>query len=143
MPVQQRPLKKLVTKATRKALRFRWPPEPLRVQAILRELDGLYPKADCELHHENPFQLLCATILSAQCTDERVNQVVAKLFARFPTPGAMAEAPLPVLEDLIRSTGFYRQKAKNLKATGALLTELHGGEVPRTIDEIRNLPGAA
>lgn len=143
MPAERRSLKKVVTKATRKPLRFRWPPEPLRVQAILSELDRLYPKADCELDYGNPFQLLCSVILSAQCTDERVNQVTPKLFALFPTPGAMAEAPLPVLEEIIRSTGFFRQKAKSLKGTATLLMERHGGEVPRTLDEIRKLPGAA
>src|SRR5690242_3277417 len=90
---------KTITKTNRKPIRQRWPLDPARVRAILAGLDRLYPDADCELHRENPFQLLCATILSAQCTDERVNQVTPKLFALFPTAAAMAEAPLPVLED--------------------------------------------
>src|SRR5205814_3268037 len=107
----KRLIKKIVTKATRKPHRFRWPPDPTRVKAILKGLDQLYPKADCELDRENPFQLLCATILWAQCTDERVNQVTPKLFALFPTPQVMSEAPLPVLEEIIRTTGFFRQKA--------------------------------
>jgi endonuclease III len=134
---------KAITKATRKPLRFRWPPETKRVKAVLAGLDELYPDADCELHRENPFQLICATILSAQCTDERVNQVTPKLFELFPTPQAMAEAPLPVLEDIIRTTGFYHQKAKSLKGTAQILVEKYGGKVPRTIAALRELPGVA
>ncbi|HXU81696.1 MAG TPA: endonuclease III [Polyangia bacterium] len=110
---------------------------------MLLGLDQMYPDADCELHRENPFQLLCATILSAQCTDERVNQVTPKLFALFPTPEAMSEAPLPVLEEIIRTTGFFRQKAKSLRGTATLLIERHGGQVPRTIPELIELPGVA
>jgi endonuclease-3 len=143
MPAARRLIKKIVTKATRKPIRFRWPPEPERVKAILKGLDKLYPDADCELHRENPFQLLCATILSAQCTDERVNQVTPRLFELFPTPEKMSEAPLPVLEDIVRTTGFFRQKAKSLKGTAQLLVERHGSQVPRTIDELRQLPGVA
>jgi endonuclease-3 len=138
-----RRLVKVVTKATRKPHRFRWPPEPTRVAAVLAGLDKLYPDADCELHRENPFQLLCATILSAQCTDERVNQVTPRLFALFPTPEKMSEAPLPVLEDIVRTTGFFRQKAKSLQGTAQLLVERHRSQVPRTIDELRQLPGVA
>jgi endonuclease-3 len=137
------PRKAAVTKATRKPLRRRWPPDPARVRAILDGLERLYPDVDCELDRDSPFQLLCATILSAQCTDERVNMVTPKLFAMFPTPAAMAEAPLPVLEDIIRSTGFYRQKAKSLKGTAQLLAERPGGELPRTIADMRQLPGVA
>jgi endonuclease-3 len=143
MPEARRLLKKIVTKATRKPIRFRWPPEPELVKGFLAGLDKLYPDADCELHRENPFQLICATILSAQCTDERVNQVTPQLFKLFPTPERMAEAPLPVLEELIRTTGFFRQKAKSLKGTAQLLVERHGGKVPRTIDELIKLPGVA
>src|SRR5512138_432661 len=102
-----RPVRR-ITKAARKPARTPWPPEPGRVKAILRQLDQLYPAADCELDRNDPFQLLCATILSAQCTDERVNKVTPVLFARFPTPATLAEAPTPVLEDIIRSTGFFR-----------------------------------
>jgi endonuclease-3 len=136
-------VKAAVTKATRKPLRQRWPPDPARVRAILRGLEKLYPDVDCELDRETPFQLLIATILSAQTTDQRVNQVTPRLFATFPTPQAMAEAPLPVLEDIIRSTGFYRQKAKSLQGTAALLVERFGGELPRTLAELRQLPGVA
>ncbi len=124
-------------------MRTPFPPDPKRVRAILTALAALYPDVDCELHRESPFQLLIATILSAQCTDERVNQVTPKLFAAFPTPAALADAPIEVLEDIVRSTGFFRQKAKNIKATAGLVHELHHDELPRTIDGIRALPGAA
>jgi endonuclease-3 len=134
---------KLVTKATRRPVRVRWPPEPARVRAILEGLERLYPDVDCELDRETPFQLLCATILSAQCTDERVNKVTPELFATFPSPEAMAAAPLPVLEDIIRSTGFYRNKAKNLKGAATVLCQRFGGELPRSIEEIMALPGVA
>ena len=113
------------------------------MKAILRELDRLYPAADCELNRKNPFELLCATILSAQCTDERVNMVTPALFARFPTPAALAAAPAPVLEDMIRSTGFFRNKAKNLLGAARLLSEKWAGEVPRSMDELLELPGVA
>jgi endonuclease-3 len=110
---------------------------------MLRGLDHLYPAADCELDRKNPFQLLCATILSAQCTDERVNQVSPVLFARFPTPAALAQAPVPVLEDIIRSTGFFRNKAKNLRGAARLLHEKWDGEVPRSMADLLELPGVA
>ena len=93
------------------------------MEAILDGLETLYPDVDCELDRETPFQLLCATILSAQCTDERVNKVTPELFRRFPTPRRMAAASLAELEEIIRSTGFFRQKAKSLKGTAALLAE--------------------
>lgn len=132
------------TKKTRPTpMRREWPPSPKRVRAILRELDRLYPNANCELRRTNPFELLCATILSAQCTDERVNQVTPALFARFPTPFAMAEAPAPVLEDMIRSTGFYRNKTKSLLGASRMLAEKWHGEVPHTMDELLQLPGVA
>jgi len=148
MPVQvklapRRALPRAITKATRKPVRAGWPPDPARVRSILDGLEELYPDVDCELDRENPFQLLCATILSAQCTDERVNQVTPKLFSLFPTPEAMADAPLPVLEEIIRTTGFFRQKAKSLKGTAELLVERHGSQVPRTLAELIKLPGVA
>ena len=121
----------------------RYRPKPSRVRAILRELDRRYPNADSELERKNPFELLCATILSAQCTDERVNQVTPALFRRFPTAAAMAEAPAAVLEDMIRSTGFYRNKTKSLLGASRMLTEKWGGQVPRTMDELLELPGVA
>jgi endonuclease-3 len=120
-----------------------WPPERNRVDAILRGLDQLYPAADCELKRDNAFQLLCATILSAQCTDERVNMVTPTLFGRFPTPQAMAEAPVPVLEEIIRSTGFFRNKSKSLLGASRAIMERHGGQVPRTMEALCALPGVA
>lgn len=134
---------KVITKATRRPVRAKWPPDPARVRSILDALEDLYPEVECELVHENAFQLLCATILSAQCTDERVNKVTPDLFRRFPTPEAMARAPLPTLEKLIRSTGFYKQKAKSLKGTSAGLIGRFNGEIPKTIAELTTLPGVA
>jgi endonuclease III len=134
---------KAATPTATKQLRAEWPPKPERVKAILRLLDKSYPAADCELHRENAFQLLCATILSAQCTDERVNLVAPALFARFPTPAAMGHAEPAELESLIRSTGFFRNKARNLIGASRALVERWGGEVPRTMDELLQLPGVA
>jgi endonuclease-3 len=133
---------KVITKANRKPRRGRWPPEPARVEAILDGLETLYPDVDCELDRDSPFQLLCATILSAQCTDERVNKVTPALFRRFPDATAMAQARLPELEAIIRSTGFFRQKAKSLKGTATVLAEA-GGDLPRTIAALTRLPGVA
>ena len=135
--------RKPITKATRKPAKVKWPPAPIRVESILNALEDLYPEVDCELDRESPFQLLCATILSAQCTDERVNRVTPALFRRFPDAAAMAEAELPELEELIRTTGFFRQKAKNLKATAQLLMSHHEGDLPRTLAELIKLPGVA
>jgi endonuclease-3 len=132
-----------ITKATRKPVRGKWPPEPRRVAAVADGLEALYPDVDCELHRDTPFQLLIATILSAQTTDDRVNMVTPDLFRRFPDAHALAAAPLPVVEELVRSTGFYRQKAKNIVATARLLVERHGGELPRTIEDLTALPGVA
>ena len=110
---------------------------------ILRGLDELYPKADCELRWRNPFELVCATILSAQCTDVRVNLVTPELFRRWPDAHALAGADLTELEEVIRSTGFFRNKAKNLLGMARVLVEKHGGKVPRTMDEMLELPGVA
>ena len=133
---------RIITKANRRPLRFRWPPDAARVRAILDGLEALYPDVDCELDRDTPFQLLCATILSAQCTDDRVNKVTPELFRRFPDAARMARARPAELEEIIRSTGFLRQKAKSLLGTAALLAE-HGGELPRTIAELTRLPGVA
>jgi endonuclease-3 len=134
---------KVVTKATRKPRRGAWPPAAERVRAIVDGLEALYPDVDCELDRETPFQLLCATILSAQCTDERVNMVTPELFRRYPDAPAMAGAPQPALETIIRSTGFFRQKAKSLKGSATALVERHGGELPRTMADLTQLPGVA
>ena len=138
-----KPRARTVTKATRKPLRQSWPPPRNRVAAILAGLDRLYPDAGCELVRDDPFQLLCATILSAQCTDERVNMVTPGLFARFPTPAAMAKAPSSVLEDIIRSTGFFHNKAKNLIGAARVLDKEWRGEVPRSMAALLELPGVA
>src|SRR3954453_14129923 len=117
---------KLITKATRRPIRGKWPPDPARVRSILDGLEDLYPDVDCELGRDTPFQLVCATILSAQCTEEGVNKVTPPLFEAYPTAAPMAKAPLPKLEELIRTTGFFRQKAKILKGTATLIAELWG-----------------
>jgi endonuclease-3 len=114
-----------------------------RLPEIIRRLRALYPDAQCELNHESPFQLLVATILSAQCTDERVNQVTPGLFARYPTPELMAGADPVELEEAIRPTGFYHQKARYIKETSHQLVVAHGGEVPSTMKELTALPGVA
>lgn len=115
--------------------------KPASASEILARLKREYPDAHCELGHESPFQLLVATILSAQCTDKRVNMVTPLLFETFPTAAALADAPTEKLEDLIRSTGFFRNKAKSLIGLGKALAERHGGEVPDTMEELVRLPG--
>jgi endonuclease-3 len=116
---------------------------PERIAAILRGLDEAYPNAVCALHHSSPWELLVATILSAQTTDVRVNMVTPALFKRFPTPAAMAQASLPELEDLVRTTGFFRNKAKSIKGAAQTITQKFGGKVPETLDELITVPGAA
>lgn len=118
-------------------------PKKQRALEILVRLKGLYPDATCSLDYETPVQLLVATILSAQCTDERVNKVTPALFKAFPDAAALAEAELTELETLIRSTGFYRNKAKNIQAAARLLMSAFAGEVPRTMEELLKLPGVA
>ena len=116
---------------------------PERVAAILQALDEAYPDAVCALHHKTPWELLVATILSAQCTDVRVNMVTPELFKRFPTPEALAKAKLPELENLIRTTGFFRNKAKSIKGAAEKITNEFGGKVPETLAELITVPGAA
>ncbi len=116
---------------------------PAAAIAIADELERLYPEVRCELDFATPFQLLVATILSAQCTDKRVNLVTPALFARFPDAAAMAEAPRAELEALIRSTGFYRNKAKSILGASRMLVDELGGIVPRTMPELLRLPGVA
>jgi len=108
---------------------------------ILGALHGAYPDARVELDHDSPFQLLIATILSAQCTDERVNKVTPALFGAYPDPAAFAGAPRADLERAIRSTGFFRAKARAIAACCRVLLERHGGQVPRTMEEMVRLPG--
>ena len=117
--------------------------DPKRVAAILEKLDQAYPNAICELNHKNAFQLLIATILSAQCTDVRVNQVTATLFKKYPTPQAFARANPSELEQDIRPTGFFRNKTKSVIGASKAILERFGGNVPRTMDEMLTIPGAA
>lgn len=119
------------------------PAERERITRILDLLDELYPNAHCELNFTNPFELLVAVVLSAQCTDDRVNQVTPALFARFPDPPALMRSDVAELEGLIRSTGFFRNKAKNIRDAAKKIVEKFGGEVPRTMDELLTLPGVA
>jgi endonuclease-3 len=112
-----------------------------RARKIVRELAKTYPDAVCALHHTTPFQLLAATILSAQCTDERVNMVTPDLFRRWPDAAALSDAPVTEVEEVVRSTGFYRAKAANLVGMAKGLVEQHGGELPRTLEELIALPG--
>jgi endonuclease-3 len=112
-----------------------------RATAVLEELSALYPDAHCALHHENAYQLLVATILSAQCTDERVNTVTPALFARYPTPADLAGADLEDVEELVRSTGFFRSKAKNLVGMAQAVEARFDGEIPTELADFVTLPG--
>lgn len=114
-----------------------------RALEILNELYKYYPNPHCELNHRNPFELLIATILSAQCTDVRVNKTTPALFETYATPELMKDAPLEELEELVRSTGFYRNKAKSLKETSRILVEEFDGEVPQNMKDLLKLRGAA
>jgi len=116
---------------------------PERMAKIFAALDQLFPQAECALRHENPFQLLVATILSAQCTDERVNKVTPELFQKYPTPQDFAALRPEVLEPDIRSTGFFRNKAKSIVGAAKKIVADFGGEVPRSMDELLFLPGVA
>jgi endonuclease-3 len=119
------------------------PTNPKRVAAILQKLDEAYPDATCELKHANPFQLLISTILSAQCTDVRVNLVTESLYKKYPNPQAFAYANPSELEQEIRPTGFFRNKTKSVMGASKAVVEKFGGEVPRTMEEILTLPGVA
>ncbi len=112
-----------------------------RVLDILARLKQAYPDAHCALDHQTPYELIVATILSAQCTDARVNMVTPDVFKAWPSPAALAQARQPALEKVILSTGFFRNKAKNLIAMAQALVAEHGGEVPRTMEELHALPG--
>jgi endonuclease-3 len=119
------------------------PLAPERITEILDILERTYPGAECALHHRNPWELLVATILSAQCTDARVNMVTPGLFRKFPTPEVFAKAPLVEIEEEIRSTGFYHNKAKSISGAAKKLIEEFGGKVPKTLNELLRLPGVA
>src|SRR4249919_882120 len=117
------------------------PEKKAQAARVVRRLKADYPGATCALENETPFELLVATILSAQCTDARVNMVTPELFRRWPTAREMAGAPIGQLEKVIQSTGFFRNKAKNIKAASQGIVENHGGEVPRDLDQLVALPG--
>lgn len=138
MPVKQSP-----PKSSTKSSPARGPLAPDRIAAILKALDEAYPDAVCALNHRTPWELLVATILSAQCTDVRVNMVTPELFRRFPTPAAMAKANISELEDLIRTTGFFRNKAKSIQGAARKITEEFNGQIPQTLAELITIPGAA
>lgn len=121
----------------------KWAAKKQRALEILVRLKTLYPDAPCTLNYETPVQLLVATILSAQCTDERVNLVTPELFRRFPDAAALAKAEIEQLEGLIRSTGFYRNKAKNIQAAAALIIQDFNGQVPASMEQLLKLPGVA
>jgi endonuclease III len=118
-------------------------PKKKRAVEILARLKRLYPNATCSLDYETPVQLLVATILSAQCTDERVNKVTPALFARFPDVRSMADADILEIEELVRSTGFYHNKAKNIQGACRKIVEEFNGEVPQQMEELLTLPGVA
>jgi endonuclease-3 len=117
------------------------PPPHARAAELYARLSHAHPDAHCELDHETPLQLLVATILSAQCTDKRVNMVTPELFRRFPNAAALAAAPQEEVEEVIKSTGFFRNKAKSIIGMANALLERHGGEVPSSMDDLVKLPG--
>ncbi|MBL7665498.1 MAG: endonuclease III [Bacteriovoracaceae bacterium] len=112
-----------------------------RSQKIVTKLREVWPDAHCELDHETPFQLLIATILSAQCTDKRVNMVTPVLFAKYPDAKTLAKAPVTDVEEIIRTTGFFKNKAKNIIQCARQIEQDHKGELPRTIEELTQLGG--
>lgn len=114
-----------------------------RVSRILARLDEMFPEATCALHHRNAWELLVATILSAQCTDKRVNMVTPGLFTKYPTIADFAHAPVGEIAEEIRSTGFFNNKAKSIQGAARKILSDFGGEIPRTMEEMRKVPGAA
>jgi len=133
-----------MSKATPKPVRPKTKAErEERLRFILKKLDQMYPDATCALLHKNPWELLVATILSAQCTDKRVNEVTPGLFAKYPTPQDFASARQEVLANDIRSTGFFNNKAKSILGAAKMVVNEYGGLVPRTMEELLRVPGAA
>ncbi|MFN6339873.1 MAG: endonuclease III [Cyanobacteriota bacterium] len=121
----------------------RFPSARQRAPLLLERLGELYPEATCSLHWRTPYELLVATMLSAQCTDERVNKVTPALFERFPDAAAAAAVEPEEVEPYVRSTGFFHNKAKSIVGSSRLLMERHGGEVPASMEELLELPGVA
>ncbi len=135
-------------KTTKKTKAKTAPPAPSqdeknRARRVYRKLEKQYPNAKCALEHAGPYELLVATVLSAQCTDDRVNQTTPALFEKYPDVEAMAKAKQSAVEQMIRSTGFYRNKARALREAARDIVDKHGGEVPDTMDELLNLRGVA
>ena len=143
MPSTKATKKRPQSKPAKSAKPLRGPIAPERVSAILKALDEAYPDAVCALTHTTPWELLVATILSAQCTDARVNTVTPELFRRFPTPAAMTKATQTQIEELVKTTGFFRNKANSILGAAKKVTEEFGGEVPQTLAELITIPGAA
>ena len=114
-----------------------------RVQALIERLKAAYPDAACALRHDNPFQLLVATILSAQCTDERVNKVTPALFARFPDAASLRDSGVEEVEELIRTTGFFHNKTRSLRGAASRIVEAYEGKVPSRMEDLLSLPGVA
>ena len=145
-PRRAAPLTKTAKKTVKKTVTsrpIRLRGDALRAHAleIQRRLAATYPDAHCELTHRNPFELAVATVLSAQCTDARVNMVTPELFRRWPTPQALAEAALEAIEEVIKSTGFYRNKAKSILGLAQQVVAEHGGEIPADMEALVRLPG--
>lgn len=137
-PVMKKPPAKKQWKAAPSKLSETSASKPTEIVAKLKEL---YPNAHCELNYKNAFELLIATILSAQCTDVRVNQVTSILFAEYPTPQLLARAPLDQVELIVRPTGFFKNKALNIKKCSELLVSLYKGDVPKSLEKLIELPG--
>jgi endonuclease III len=139
----RKPAKTVASKKPSKRLPKKDYTSPARLQQIFAALDELFPNAQCALHHANAFQLLVATILSAQCTDERVNKVTPALFKKYPTPQDFASLNPDVLAEDIRSTGFFRNKAKSIIGAAKRIVTDFSGEVPHSMEELLPLPGVA
>jgi endonuclease-3 len=144
-PMKSKPRKKTPAKpaAKSKSSLGKVKTDPKRVATILARLEEAYPAATCELRHDNPFQLLISTILSAQCTDVRVNEVAKTLYVKYPTPDAFAYANPRELEQDVRPTGFFRNKTKSIMGASKRIVEEFGGKVPQTMEELLTLPGVA
>ena len=138
-PKRAEPIKRGLASA--KSSRPRIPASTMSSAAVISQLKETYPDATCALDYRNAYELLCATILSAQCTDIRVNMVTPTLFARYPTPAELARAEPRDVEEIIKSTGFFRNKTKSLIGMAQAVVSEHRGEIPRTMEELRRLPG--
>jgi endonuclease-3 len=147
MPAAKKPAKKSVApSASTKPItppKSYDPTDPKRVNEILKRLNARYPGVTCALNHKNAWELLVATILSAQCTDVRVNMVTPELFALYPTPESLAKQKPETIEPIIKSTGFFRNKAKSIVGAAKAITEQFGGKVPQTMADLLTVPGAA